>query len=147
MTLDLAHTHGGVNLDKFLMNDQANRLFNDMARHVRQPVGPDWRGWGFTGLGAAIEAMLIGAQYRFAWWPLHPIGFIISNGWLTGQIWFAVFIGWGAKSQIMKYGGTRTYLRLKPLFLGLILGEAVSAGTWLVLDYLLGGTGNRITMM
>ncbi|HCL31000.1 MAG TPA: hypothetical protein DIC52_21540, partial [Candidatus Latescibacteria bacterium] len=81
------------------------------------------------------------------WWPLHPIGFIISNGWLTGQIWFAVFIGWGAKNLIMKYGGTRTYLRLKPLFLGLILGEAVSAGTWLVLDYLLGGTGNRITMM
>ena len=147
MVLDLSHTHGGINLDGFLMKHQAERIFNDMARHIREPRGPDWRGWGFTGLGATIEGLLIAAQYRFAWWPLHPVGFIISNGWLTGQIWLAVFFGWAAKSLIMKFGGMSLYLRMKPLFLGLILGEAVVAGIWLVIDHFLGGTGHRITVM
>jgi len=36
---------------------------------------------------------------------------------------------------------------MKPFFLGLILGEAVIAGTWLVVDYFMGGTGHRITIM
>ena len=129
------------------MKHQANRIYNDMARHLREPIGVDWRGWGFTGLGAAIEGALIGAQYRFAWWPLHPIGFIIANGWLTNTLWFSVFIGWAAKSLVMRYGGMKRYLEMKPLFLGLILGEAVIGGVWMTLDYLLGGTGNIVTRM
>ena len=147
VTMDLAHTHGGINLDNFMMKHQATRIYNDMARHLREPIGADWRGWGFTGLGATIEAALIGAQYRFAWWPLHPIGFIIANGWLTGHLWFSVFLGWGIKSLIMRYGGMQTYLGMKPFFLGLILGEAVIGGVWTILDFVLGGTGNNVTWM
>ena len=145
--LYLCYTHGGINLHTFFMHNQTIRIFNDMARQIQHPVGPDWRGWGFTGLGAAIEAGLIYAQQRFFWWPLHPVGFVIANGWLTGQIWFAVFLGWASKFVIMKHGGMRVFLAARPFFLGLIMGEATAAGTWLVIDYLVGGTGNRLTAM
>ena len=67
--LHLCYTYGGINLDTFFMQSQSIRLFNDMARHIQHPVGPDLRGWGFTGVGAAIEAGLIYAQKRFFWWP------------------------------------------------------------------------------
>ena len=145
--LHLCYTYGGINLHTFFMQSQSVRLFNDMARHIQHPVGPDLRGWGFTGVGAAVEAGLIYAQKRFFWWPLHPVGFVIANGWLTGQIWFAVFLGWLAKFVIIRNGGMQLFLAARPFFIGLILGEATAAGTWLVIDYLLGSTGNHITHM
>ena len=72
---------------------------------------------------------------------------MISVGWLTGQIWFSVFVAWLLKSIIVKYGGARAFNAAKPLFLGLILGEAVVAGFWLVVDWLMGEVGNMITNM
>ena len=36
---------------------------------------------------------------------------------------------------------------MRPFFLGLILGEATSAGFWLCVDALTGATGNHITAM
>jgi len=146
--LTICYDHGGINLHKFFMNHQAMRTFTDMARVVKQhPVALDMRGWVFTGVGAAIEGFLMFAQHRFYWWPLHPVGFVISVGWLTGQIWFSVFVAWMLKSIIVKYGGARAFNVAKPLFLGLILGEAVVAGFWLVVDWLMGEVGNSITNM
>ena len=145
--LHLCYTYGGINLHTFFMQSQSIRLFNDMARHIQHPAGPDLRGWGFTGIGAAIEAGLIYAQQRFFWWPLHPVGFVIANGWLTSQIWFAVFVGWLAKFVIMRNGGMQVFLAARPFFIGLILGEATAAGTWLVIDFLAGSTGNQLTQM
>lgn len=146
--LTICYDHGGINLHKFFMNHQAMRTFTDMARVVKQhPVALDMRGWVFTGVGAAIEGFLMFAQHRFYWWPLHPVGFVISVGWLTGQIWFSVFVAWLLKSIIVKYGGARAFNAAKPLFLGLILGEAVVAGFWLVVDWLMGEVGNMITNM
>jgi hypothetical protein len=146
--LTICYDHGGINLHKFFMNHQAMRTFTDMARVVKQhPVAMDMRGWVFTGVGGAIEGFLMFAQHRFYWWPLHPVGFVISVGWLTGQIWFSVFVAWLLKSIIVKYGGARAFNVAKPLFLGLILGEATAAGFWLIVDWLTGEVGNMITNM
>ncbi len=49
--------------------------------------------------------------------------------------WLAVFIAWIVKGVILKYGGITLFNRLKPFFLGLILGEAVVAGVWVIIDY------------
>ena len=87
------------------------------------------------------------AQHRLHWWPLHPLGFVISVGWLTGQIWFSVFVSWSLKLVILKYGGGKLFTALKPFFLGLILGEATVAGFWLVIDWLAGERGNLLTVM
>lgn len=145
--LDMCYTHGGINLHSFFMRHQAQRTFADMARVIVEPQGPVWRGWLFTGIGGLIEGMLMWGHHRFYWWPLHPLGFVISIGWLTGQVWFSVFVAWLSKLVITRLGGALLYERLKPFFLGLILGEAVAGGFWLVIDYAFDGSGNPITIM
>jgi hypothetical protein len=145
--LKLCYEYGGINLHPFFMTHQAVRTFNDMARPLLNPTMPDMRGWFFTGIGALVEGGLMLAQHRLHWWPLHPLGFVISVGWLTGQIWFSVFVSWSLKLVILKYGGVKLFTALKPFFLGLILGEATVAGFWLVIDWLAGERGNLLTVM
>lgn len=146
MYMHASYTHGGVNL--FLYHDAfAQNPFRDLSHAIQNLTGPDWRGWGFTGVGAAVESFLIYAQHHSHWWRIHPLGFIIGSGWLTAQIWFSVFVAWFLKSIIMKYGGMTRFLDAKPFFIGLILGEATTAGVWLLLDALLGGVGNRLSSM
>ena len=141
-----SYKHGSVNLSSFYANF-GKRPFTDITPVAINPTSPDWRGWGFTGVGVAIESFLIYAQHHFYWWRLHPLGYVIGSGWLTGSIWFSVFIAWLVKLVIMKYGGMTRFLAARPFFIGLILGEATAAGVWLIIDGLAGGVGNRLTMM
>ena len=68
-------------------------------------------------------------RYTFLWWPLHPLGLPFS---IPG--WTSVMLAWIVKSLILKYGGVKLFQKLKPLFLGLILGQFLSAGAWFLLD-------------
>lgn len=86
------------------------------------------------GLGAAVTATLSILRLRFVGWPLHPIGFIITYSWATKVMWLSVFVGWLAKLLIVKFGGASLYRDAKPLFMGLIMGEAGAAAFWLVVS-------------
>ena len=147
--LYLCYEHGGINLNSFFMTKQAVRTFTDMARPLLNPTLPDVRGLVFTGIGGVIEAVLVLGQHRFYWWPLHPVGYVISIGWLTSHIWFAVFLTWLLKSFILKYGGIALFKTLRPFFLGLILGEATVAGLWIIIYALIdpGVRGNEVSIM
>ena len=145
--LTTCYEHGGINLHPFFMTSQAVRTYTDMARPILNPTLPDLRGWLFTGIGATIQILLMWGQHRFFWWPLHPLGFPISVGWLTAQIWFSAFVSWLLKLVILKYGGIRLFAAARPFFLGLILGEATAGGFWLFIDWLTGEVGPMITAM
>ena len=145
--LQVCYEHGGINLHPFFMTRQAGRTFADMARPIVDPLPADGRGWLFTGLGGLVEAVLLWGHHRFYWWPLHPLGFIVSVGWLANQVWFSVFLAWVLKLGIVKWGGMPLYERAKPFFLGLILGEATAAGLWLCIDGALGETGHFLSYM
>ena len=48
-------------------------------------------------------------------------------GWACGEVFALVFlVGWLLASLVRRYGGLPWYRRLRPFFLGLILGDAVS---------------------
>jgi len=145
--LTTCYEYGGINLHPFFMTSQAVRTFTDMGRPLLNPTMPDVRGWFFTGIGAIVQVGLMVGQHRFYWWPLHPLGFPISVGWLTGQIWFSIFISWLLKLFILKYGGIKLFSAARPFFLGLILGEATAGGFWLIVDWIMGESGNLITVM
>ena len=147
--LYLCYGHGGINLNSFFMTHQAVRTFTDMARPLLNPTLPDVRGLVFTGIGGIIEAVLMIGQYRFYWWPLHPLGYVISVGWLTSHIWFVVLITWLLKLTILRYGGPSLFRTLRPFFLGLILGEATVAGMWILIYALIdpGVRGTEVSIM
>jgi len=58
----------------------------------------------------------------FTHWPLHPVVFLFLGGYAAMHMTFSFLLGWLIKVGATKYGGARTYQRLKPLMIGLIAG-------------------------
>jgi len=54
----------------------------------------------------------------------------LSGSWSMIVFWLPVLIAWLVKGGIVRYGGMSTYLRLCPLFFGLIVGEFSQAVLW-----------------
>ena len=59
-------------------------------------------------------------------------------------VWFNVFLAWLIKKLVLRYGGASVYQGSQPFFLGLISGQALCNGIWLVIDYFTGKVGNDI---
>ena len=95
-------------------------------------------------IGAAVMGFLMWARHHWVWWPTHYLGFPIGATLMMNWTWFSIFIGWMLKGVILQYGGVTFYRRLRPLFLGLILGHVFASGFWVVFDFVTGETGNRI---
>jgi hypothetical protein len=80
--------------------------------------------------GGAITALLAVLRMRYAWWPFHPIGYVLCTSWTVLSYWFPMLVAWAIKSLVIRYGGMRLYARLRPLFLGLIFGEFSAEMMW-----------------
>jgi len=93
------------------------------------------------GIGAIITGILAIMRGRFAAWPLHPVGFLMSNSLAMRYIWFSIFTGWVAKTLIIRLGGAKLYSAANPLFIGLIVGETASTFAWLVVSLVLHSLG------
>ena len=140
--LETAYQHGAINLNHFYAANSAWYPYRFMDQVVSYPQGPHLDGWIQVGVGAAIMAALELLHYKFLWWPFHPLGFPISSAF--GSMWFSVFVAYILKNIILKYGGPNLYRKAVPFFLGLILGEIVPAGFWLVIDLFTGMQGNTM---
>ncbi len=112
--------------------------FRTLMNWLESPTPPDpirlrWMIGGFV-----IVSGLIRARTLFTWWPFHPVGFALAHaGWAMPWVWFATFLGWAAKSLILRYGGMSLYRRGVPLFMGLILGDIVIACVWSIIGVFL----------
>ncbi len=84
------------------------------------------------GIGAVLTAGLGALRLRFVNWPLHPVGFLLVYTYPMQKIWFSIMLGWLAKLLLVKYGGAALYRAARPYFIGMIIGEAAVAATWLV---------------
>lgn len=98
--------------------------------------------WTHMAIGAGITALLQALSLRSTAWPLLPVGYIGAGSWYVPQAWFSLFVGWLAKVLIVRFGGIRLYHRLRPLFIGIIFGEGLAAGAWLVINLILASTGH-----
>lgn len=101
--------------------------WNDLGSWINDPKAPDLRqGAGFAA-GALFCILLQKARTKWVWWPFHPGGFVVSASYGLPRLWVPLFFTSTAKGLLLRYGGHHAYLRLKPLFLGLIVGEYCSA--------------------
>lgn len=85
-------------------------------------------------IGFVVMVGLEAASLRWSAWPLLPVGYVTSYGAFIGNAWFSVFVGWIAKVLIVRFGGASLFQRARPLFVGIIFGEALAAGGWLVVN-------------
>ncbi len=145
MTIYLCYAYGAINLEGISWTGAHG--WPRIAREIVGTPEANMRGWLFKTIGGLGSGFLSWAQYRWSWWPFHPLGFALSVGWLTGYIWFTSLVAWGIKLTIMHYGGARLYQNLKPFFLGLILGEVTVNGVWGVIFSLIGERGRILSNM
>ncbi len=136
--LDLVYDRGGSQLAPATFVGHAQRVWQEaMARlEPGQPVSR------MNLLGAAIGMGmffgLIGLRLRFVGWPLHPVGLVTLYSWTSNQFGFSFFVGWALKATIVKAGGLRLYARLRPLFLGVILGDVLIAVVMTIVGFIYG---------
>ena len=109
-------------------------------------TGSDWRALLRSGMatGGAVMLALYWVRAHVLWFPIHPIGWAVSQMMLTRQIWFSVFLAWLVKSVLMRYGGPRLLRAVRPFFLGLILGQFGAVAFWLMVDWLAGEHGRNL---
>ena len=139
----LAYEYGGINLNWHFFGELQQTRFSYYASAITTTTDPFGR-WMFFGIGAVVMWLLMIVRQRFIWWPLHFIGFPVGASLPLAASWFPIFVAWMLKGLILKYGGIKTYRAMLPFFLGLILGEFVSAGLWVIIDGLTGITGHVI---
>ena len=142
--LVICYEYGGINLSGWFFGGGVRAPFEYVAVKLNAPTLPNWEGWIHTLVGGGVMAALMLARHHLLWWPLHPTGYPIGAVWLMDRLWLSVFMAWLVKVLVMKYGGPVLYRRIRPFFLGLIFGQFVISGVWLLIDYLTGMTDNQV---
>jgi len=135
--LSLCYKYGAGNFGSwyFVAGGGAGGMaFNGVIRHFNDPWPTDWNKLSYFGIGMLVYSLLALCQYRFHWWPLHPVGITVAPLWMTRLIVLSVFLAWASKSAIMRYGGIRAYRSARPFFMGLIVGYFLGIGVSYLVD-------------
>jgi len=139
----ITYTAGGVKLQKWFLLHSPQQPFTFLTSYLRSPPELRVSTLAFFAVGLAVTWALFSLRSRFVWWPLHPVGYAMGPSWPMIQLWFSTLLGWLLKTSLMRYGGFRGFVRIRPFFLGLVLGEFAAAGLWIVIGWLTGPPGYR----
>ena len=116
----------------------ARSAFHRLASWAYQPYNADSTGSLFSLGGFLFSVGLLMLRARFLWWPLHPMGYLVSSWWTFTILWFPILMSWVVKGLLLRYGGARAYRRAIPFFFGLILGDVIVASIVSILGLFLG---------
>ncbi|HVF09414.1 MAG TPA: DUF6784 domain-containing protein, partial [Abditibacteriaceae bacterium] len=105
------------------------------AKMIKTPPAVEPLNALWLSIGAGTVWLLTLARSRFSWFPLHPLGYIVSSGYPITQLWVSFFLGWSVKSLLMKYGGSEVALRARPFMIGLILGNLSAMVFWMLFGF------------
>ena len=143
-TIYLAYRYGSMNL--LISEHYATEPSRFALEKITNPTGPSLSGYLWMAVGGLFMGLLLIARQQLLWWPLHPLGFLVSHGRVMDGIWSTIFLAWFFKIIVLKYGGVGLYRQTQPVFLGLALGHITIGGIWLVIDGFTGMEGNRIPL-
>ncbi|HEX9998476.1 MAG TPA: DUF6785 family protein, partial [Abditibacterium sp.] len=106
MNTKLGYAQGGLTLDGWYSGGASKAPAEASSSLVKGVRDATWFNLSWVGLGIVLTYGMMLARSRFAWFPLHPIGFLVSQSYPIGSIWFSIFLGWFAKVTITRFGGT-----------------------------------------
>lgn len=138
----LSHAHGAVTFRAWPLTWNVPTHLDGLAGTLANREGPRALEAAGIGVGIAVATGLIGLHRKFLWWGISPLGFVVASSEnITGQIWSSVFVGWLIASLVRRFGGLRLHLTLRPFFLGLILGDALTYCGIVLVEALVGVRG------
>lgn len=143
-TLYLAYQSGANNANTWFFLNGPIYTVDFAARFLKDPVGPDFEGMGLMAVGGLVMVGLYWIRAHLLSFPIHPVGWAVSQMMLTRHIWFSVFLVWLVKAVFMRYGGPKVVRAARPFFLGLILGQFAAIAFWLMIDWLAGEHGHSL---
>lgn len=76
--------------------------------------------WAFS---FVIVVLLGFLRSMYAWWPLHPVGYVVGTSSMGNYFIDMAFVVWLIKSLVLRYGGYQSFRKFTPIFLGLGLGQ------------------------
>ena len=121
----------------------ANSVYiGEVATVIARPI-PRARYWLHFSSGGLIALFLAFMRRRYAGWPFHALGFILADGYPVGVLWMSILLGWAIKTMILRYGGARTYQRVKPAIYGVIIGDYAMGGVWMIVNAIIYWSGRQ----
>ncbi len=142
-SIDLGYRYGAVNLQHWTYMISATVPFTRLTSILQHPSGIELERLGSFIFGGATMFGMLWMRHHYLWWKLHPIGSLIMTSYATYCFWGSFFIGWFLKYTVLKFGGVAQYRKLRPLVLGVVLGECFIGGIWIVVG-LFTGIGYRL---
>ena len=113
-------------------------IFNRLQNWLNYSRGTDFKSLIFMGVGFGIGLGFLIARRLFIWWPFHPAGYVIGATWSLNLLWFSILVSWAAKLIILRFGGLKLHRQAAAFFIGLVLGECVTASFWGFIGAILG---------
>jgi len=132
--LRMIYMNGGTKLDNWPFSSWPMQQFGAVDASLRLPEIPNnWHRLAVV-VGSCIMLGLSWLQFNVVGWPVSPIGFIMASTWAADNVlWANAFIGWLVVFLIKRFGGLLLYRRLRPAFLGLIIGDYLGGAAWSLL--------------
>lgn len=117
-TLEIAYTKQAL----VFFSDSIEPGYRETARNLNDPQESDLGRWLVFTTGFVEAAVLAVLRTRYHWFPLHPVGVAFQYTVVSIIFWFSLFLVWGVKVLLLRYGGKGAYLTGKPFFYGLAVG-------------------------
>ena len=144
VSIVLYYSRGAIRTNTWTAFDWCVSQCNGMLAYQRRlPLSPG-QGPTHMAIGAGLIVVLGICRMRFPRWPLVPIALCMATSDALGYMWFSILIGWACKTGVMHLGGVSAYNRLRPLFLGMVIGEALMAGIWMAVGAVVSFSGHTI---
>jgi hypothetical protein len=134
-TVWMDYEYGALNLSIWKADNLARQPFEYVRRYHDTPQPPDRKAIAVMGVGAGVTLLLSALRMNFVWWPLHPLGYVASNLYSIHYFWFPILLAWVMMKLITKYGGLHLLRKVRPFFIGMVIGGLMSGGFWWIVDY------------
>jgi len=145
MRVRMGYEYGGLQLNnKWVTGGGAQLPVSNIILLAEGAREVNWMNALWLACGGAMTYTLMWARGHFLWFPFHPLGLLMCLSYPSQRLWMSIFLGWLCKVLILRFGGSDTYRKAIPAFLGLVLGEVAMVLFWLVIDGWQGRTGHQL---
>ncbi|MBM3475436.1 MAG: hypothetical protein FJX75_19400 [Armatimonadetes bacterium] len=121
--LSLGYRRGAITWPTWVFKGWGPNTYGQILGQINNPPSFDPRPLIFTLVGAVVMSGLTQLSHQFAWWPLHPLGFVVASSFTMYAVYLAFLIAWIVKLVVLRWGGVKTYRNCVPFFIGLMVGH------------------------